>query len=178
MLLRLPTDILASVAIRSENIKLLPVINDSQVLGCIADALFTVRPRDVISWLVRNQRLEQLRLLANRYRFNFTDNNLITALRTGSIELVDYLRQSVALRYDALTYAVESGSQPLFEHLLRLGYYPSESTLLSALQHGHVELVRRITTLSELTVTIVPGAITSATYSGRLELVSTSLNDF
>lgn len=162
-------DMFALIAAEAENLELLPVVNDDPQ---VVSAVFITRPRQVVRYLIANQKLSILQMLTRRYRFNFTDVDIIDALKSGSVEMVDFLQRSVALQHWSINYATMSGNVQLFDYLVSRGHYPTETTLMNALRTGNVELVQRVVGMD---VPVVPEAITEAVSSGELKLVEWTL---
>lgn len=97
--------------------------------------------RQVITDLIASHRVDVLAQLD----VDFTASDMIQALRTGSIDVVEALRQhSVALPGQAIDLAAASGNISLVEYLYHEGYLATEDAIIAAVARGHFELVKHL----------------------------------
>ena len=159
----LPLEILKSIAIEAENVELI-IVEPS-----IALELYPNHPRAVIDVAIRNDRLDIIISLAERYNLSLRIEEMELAIRSGSLSTVKFLQANqVAIPFRALDHAAQSGNVELFEYLMKQGLVPTEETLAAAVSRHWDWLIDFL-----LRNNVVPSwsSLASATGTGDLGLV-------
>lgn len=168
----LPPSLLPELAVRSRNFNLLLLAPPAD-RPAIATHLLEWWPAETKAFLIRHRQLAVLTQLSTTY----TQRDLVVALGTGSVAVIDFLRrQGLALPAASMDWAAGFGSLEVLEYLEQLGQRPTEVAVTRAARRGHLEVVRWLTTPATAThpaggVPATKEAMATAAQGGHLTVL-------
>lgn len=172
MLSRLLINLAGELSRRSENVNLLAAVPPGWRWNT-ARGLYIVQPRATITTLIENHQLTTLQQLVDKqcdgYQPELTRADMVTALRTGLVEIVRFLvLHGVGLYFRDINLAAESGSLELVNYLVQVGLRPTARAIEQAARYGHLELIKH---LIELGVRPSVNTLIGGAASGRIDIL-------
>lgn len=151
----LPGSMVVELVVRSNNLVVLELIPKSRQAR-IVNELYSIRNRQVVEYLIEQRHLGLLGHLATVTTFEYQAWMMPVALRSGSIEVVEFmLRMDIPMPPDPIGYVVvgtsggssSSGQQSLLNYLTALGYQPTEQSIVTAVKAGRLDVVQQLFTM-------------------------------
>ena len=173
MVRKIPIQVLLTIAHKSANVELITATPHSID---VAKELYPILPSEVVNHVVIHDRLDVLTSLMVEFSIELTNQLMDTALRSGSMEIVRFLRlNNLSLRCDAINLAAESGNIQLIRYLISQGLRPTESTYIPAIKYGRFDVIEFLTNLG-----VQPNekALKWAGHSGRIDVLEYAIDQF
>lgn len=111
----------------------------------VATELYLRVPTPTIDVLINRRRGDLLTALRTAYNFDFTEQQVNRALKSGSLDIVVLVQASGrSFPARAMDYAARSGNIELINYLYHYSFRPTNTTIEQAAKYGHLPLIQHL----------------------------------